>query len=122
MSITFVKVKVEVKTSNVKESNKRIDILIETNLFVIAIEFKINHELNNPLQVYKDFVEKEFSSKKRIYTVLTPDRKAPKNEASKFYCNHPDYPNFFQKVYNLTKSITVKEKSFEGKVFSWFFG
>ncbi len=38
-----VKVKVEVKTSNVKESNKRIDILIETNLFVIAIEFKIYH-------------------------------------------------------------------------------
>lgn len=41
------------------------------------------------------------------------------NELSKFYCNNPDYPNFFQKVYDLTKSITVKEKSFEGKVFSW---
>ncbi|WP_140959773.1 DUF4132 domain-containing protein [Flavobacterium jejuense] len=41
------------------------------------------------------------------------------NAHSKFYCNNPDYPNFFQKVYDLTKSITVKEKVFEAKVFSW---
>ncbi len=41
------------------------------------------------------------------------------NANSKFYCDNPDYPNFFQKVYDLVKSITIKEKSFEGKVFSW---
>jgi hypothetical protein len=41
------------------------------------------------------------------------------NVKSKFYINNTDYPNFFQKVYDLTKSITVKEKTFEGKVFSW---
>ncbi|KIX20263.1 hypothetical protein SY27_14120 [Flavobacterium sp. 316] len=41
------------------------------------------------------------------------------NTKGKYYINNPDYPNFFQKVYDLTQSITVKEKTFEGKVFSW---
>ena len=47
-----VKVIVEQKTKN----ESRIDILIITNTFVICIEFKINHELNNPLDDYKDYV------------------------------------------------------------------
>ncbi|MEP6928608.1 MAG: DUF5724 domain-containing protein, partial [Flavobacterium sp.] len=41
------------------------------------------------------------------------------NTKSKFFMDNEDYPNFFEKVYDLTKTITVKEKFFEGKVFSW---
>ena len=41
------------------------------------------------------------------------------NTKSKFYIENADYPNFFDKVYNLAQSITEKEKTFEGKVFSW---
>ena len=35
------------------------------------------------------------------------------------YINHPDFPNFFEKLFTLTQTISVNEKSFEGKVFSW---
>ncbi len=41
------------------------------------------------------------------------------NSKSKFYINNDDYPNFFEKVYNLSQTITTKEKLFESKVFSW---
>lgn len=41
------------------------------------------------------------------------------NVKSKFYIENPDYPNFFDKVYNLAQTVTEKEKTFEGKVFSW---
>jgi hypothetical protein len=41
------------------------------------------------------------------------------NAKSKYYAENADYPNFFDKVYNLAQRITEKEKTFEGKVFSW---
>lgn len=41
------------------------------------------------------------------------------NSKSKFYVENEDYPNFFNKLYNLAQTITEKEKVFEGKVFSW---
>ncbi|SHM32359.1 DUF4132 domain-containing protein [Flavobacterium chilense] len=41
------------------------------------------------------------------------------NAKSEFYIENTDYPNFFDKVYNLAQTLTVKEKTFEGKVFSW---
>ncbi|MEN4758822.1 DUF4132 domain-containing protein [Chryseobacterium sp. C39-AII1] len=41
------------------------------------------------------------------------------NVKSKFYINNPDYPDFFEKLHELTQKIEVKEKKFEGKVFSW---
>ncbi|GGF11064.1 DUF4132 domain-containing protein [Flavobacterium limi] len=41
------------------------------------------------------------------------------NTKSKFYIENTDYPNFFDKVYHLAQTITEKEKTFEGKVFSW---
>lgn len=33
--------------------------------------------------------------------------------------DNPDYSDFFEKLYNLSRNITEKEKLFEGKVFSW---
>ncbi|KUJ60694.1 hypothetical protein AR687_16830 [Flavobacteriaceae bacterium CRH] len=41
------------------------------------------------------------------------------NAKSKYYIDNTDYPDFFNKVYQLAQTITVKEKLFEGKVFSW---
>lgn len=41
------------------------------------------------------------------------------NADSKFYINNTDYPDFFEKLHDLTKKIEVKEKKFEGKIFSW---
>ncbi|KFF22767.1 DUF4132 domain-containing protein [Chryseobacterium sp. JM1] len=41
------------------------------------------------------------------------------NAASKFYINNTDYPDFFEKLHELTQKIDVKEKKFEGKIFSW---
>ncbi|MFZ4931846.1 DUF4132 domain-containing protein [Chryseobacterium sp. Mn2064] len=41
------------------------------------------------------------------------------NTDSKFFINNPDYPDFFEKLNDLTQKIEVKEKKFEGKIFSW---
>ncbi|MBL1219312.1 DUF4132 domain-containing protein [Chryseobacterium sp. L7] len=41
------------------------------------------------------------------------------NTGSKFYINNPDYPDFFEKLHGLTQKIDIKEKKFEGKIFSW---
>ncbi|MDR2236780.1 MAG: DUF4132 domain-containing protein [Chryseobacterium sp.] len=41
------------------------------------------------------------------------------NTESKFYINNADYPDFFEKLHELTQRIDVKEKKFEGKIFSW---
>ncbi|KXH85937.1 DUF4132 domain-containing protein [Chryseobacterium kwangjuense] len=41
------------------------------------------------------------------------------NTGSGFYINNPDYPDFFEKLHELTKKIEIKEKKFEGKIFSW---
>lgn len=41
------------------------------------------------------------------------------NAHSGFFINHKDYPGFFEKLYELTQKIELKEKKFEGKVFSW---
>ncbi|UKB83501.1 DUF4132 domain-containing protein [Chryseobacterium sp. MEBOG06] len=41
------------------------------------------------------------------------------NTHSKFFMNNADYPDFFEKIHELTQKIEVKEKKFEGKIFSW---
>lgn len=56
------------------DDNKRLDILIETDKLVIAIEFKINHELNNPLISYVNRVRSQYPQEK-YYVVLTPQWK-----------------------------------------------
>ena len=65
----------------------RIDVLVITNTFVICIEFKINHFLNNPLEDYKKFIEEhpEYSKKEKYYFVLTPFEKPPIEEAKRYF-------------------------------------
>ena len=77
-SIREIKVKTEEPTNkDNQDSNKRIDILIETKDFVICIEFKINHDLNNPLKTYENHIRKSFknSDKRFFFIVLTPVKK-----------------------------------------------
>ncbi len=76
-----VSVIVEQKT----EKKNRIDILIITNSFVICIEFKINHDLNNPLIDYTEYVEKEFNEKQKFYFILTPNKKEAINQAKEYF-------------------------------------
>ena len=55
--------------------NKRIDLVIEGDDFVIAIENKIFHILNNDLQVYqKTIVDKYHNNKHKIFIVLSIKR------------------------------------------------
>lgn len=78
-SIRNVQVHTEVRTGDDNDSDKRIDILIDTKSFVICIEFKINHTLNNPLDVYENHIFKVYgnSGKRIFYVVLTPSKKTP---------------------------------------------
>lgn len=84
-----VKVIVEQKTTseqnllNSELNNKRIDILIVAENFLICIEFKINHKLNNPLEEYKKFVTEKYPEKRKYYVVLTPYRKEVKEKIKK---------------------------------------
>lgn len=41
------------------------------------------------------------------------------NIKTAYFIDNDDYPDFFEKNYALSQSITVKEKTFENKVFSW---
>lgn len=58
------------------QKNNRIDIVIETEKLMIAIEFKINHHLNNPLDNYVSRI-KEYKRDNNYYIVLTPYWKKP---------------------------------------------
>lgn len=74
------------------DKNKRIDIVVESTDLIIAIEFKINHHLDNPLGNYfkhiefsekegKRVVNKKYKGKQKYYVVLTPNWKEPEGKA-----------------------------------------
>lgn len=77
-NISNVKVKTEVNAGD----DKRIDILIDTKEFVICIEFKIDHVLDNPLSVYQKFIKEKFVGKDEyFFIILTPYSKEPEGKA-----------------------------------------
>lgn len=77
-SFGCVNIKIEEET----DDNKRIDIVIEAEELVIAIEFKINHYLNNPLGSYVRRIKNNYKGKENyIYLVLSPIWKIPKGNA-----------------------------------------
>ncbi len=65
------------------EENNRIDILIVTKQVLIAIEFKIEHTLDNPLNDYEKYIEEDykFAHLHKHYIVLTPQWKRPKRDS-----------------------------------------
>lgn len=79
-----ISVKVEKSTEDAADDKKRIDLVIHSDELVICIEFKIDHELNNPLDTYTDQIsamekrfqmKNEYEKRKIFFVVLTPDRK-----------------------------------------------
>jgi len=86
-SLNAIKVNPEVSTEN----RKRIDLVIEADSFVIGIENKVNHWLNNDLEEYgKKIIQ--IANKKSSYKVVL----------SKFHCC-PDHD-----FINLTYEVFIK--------------
>lgn len=65
----------EVSTTN----NKRIDLLLEGNDWVMVIENKIFHQQVNPFNTYKQHIDSsnDCKEKQTLYVVLSPSGKAP---------------------------------------------
>ena len=61
------------------EDNKYIDILLEGNDWVMVIENKVFHKLNNPFESYKQHIyrEEQYQGKRPIFVVLSPKGNAP---------------------------------------------
>ncbi|MBY7833183.1 PD-(D/E)XK nuclease family protein [Vibrio fluvialis] len=76
-----VKPEREVRT----RSNKRIDLLLEGDDWVLALENKIGHIPNNPFDDYEYYVLVEqsvrFKNKKAIFVLLSPDGESPEGYA-----------------------------------------
>jgi len=76
---------IEVIVEQKTKKENRIDILIVAEDFVVCIEFKINHDLDNPLQDYSEFIHRKYSNKKyKYFVVLTPYAKDPIGVAEKY--------------------------------------
>lgn len=81
--------KAEEPTKEASVKNKRIDLLIESEQTVVCVEFKINHLLNNPLEIYQEHIKNsdtkanKAKSKELFFIVLTPYRKKPEANVKK---------------------------------------
>lgn len=95
---------IQVTVEEPTENGKRIDILIVAEDFVVCIEFKINHDLNNPLEDYSKFIHSKYSNRKHMYfVVLTPYAKDPIGNAKKYLSINQKFKqvilsHFFSKV------------------------
>lgn len=61
------------------KDNKRIDLLLEGNDWVMVIENKIYHQQVNPFKTYQRHIKScdEFKEKQPLYVILSPSGKAP---------------------------------------------
>ncbi len=89
-----------------EENNKRIDILITVgNKLVIGIEFKINHDLDNPLEEYIAYINSKFKEyENKVFLILTPFQKEPDGKA-KAHLTYPKDPKDVFKMIILNKMI-----------------
>ena len=72
---------VKINREEYTNTNKRIDLVIETDSYVIAIENKIYHRLNNNLKEYQNHITEKYSSdKKHLFIVLSPNLISRKEE------------------------------------------
>ncbi|MEZ8695336.1 PD-(D/E)XK nuclease family protein, partial [Vibrio splendidus] len=64
------------------QKGKRLDLLLESDEWVMVIENKIYHEKNNPFSEYENFVYKQnsqrFQGKKKFLVILSLDGNIPK--------------------------------------------
>lgn len=87
-SCTFQSIRREETT----DTGKRIDILIEGDNWVIAIENKIFHGANNPFEEYEAYLKTHFEQKSRSFFLLTP-----KNDKANRWTSI-DYQEFINKI------------------------
>lgn len=117
------KSKVEVHVEKKTSIGNRIDILIVTNTFVICIEFKIDHDLDNPLEDYKKYIEEhsEYSQLKKHYLVLTPYKKEAIKKAEKYLKDNRDFNQIILNhfVAKVKEKITQYEEK-ENDSFQYF--
>ncbi|KMK94490.1 PD-(D/E)XK nuclease family protein [Aeromonas dhakensis] len=59
------------------DANSRLDLLLESEEWVMALENKIWHHQNNPFTDYKAFLAKHYKSKRKLLLVLSPSGKSP---------------------------------------------
>ena len=109
--INSVEVKVEYKT----EDGNRIDILIETDSFIICIEFKINYHLNNPLKDYRNFITGKANKKRLYFIVLTPYAKESMGQAKSFIDGNSEFKqvvfsHFFKVIEKMLPSYYVESE------------
>lgn len=116
-----IEVAVEVTTSE----NNRIDILITSNTFTICIEFKINHDLNNPLDDYKKFVNDKYSNLQHYFFVLTPYKKEAIGVAKEYFESNNEFKqiilsHFINKVKEKLQELYPNYES-ENIYFKYYF-
>lgn len=59
------------------DEGKRIDLLLESERWVMLIENKIYHHIDNPLDSYKAWADKQFKGKQVIYLILSINGASP---------------------------------------------
>lgn len=67
----------DVKREVTTENLKRIDLIIETSTFVVAIENKVYHVLNNDLEEYSNYLKNHYKKVLKIVLNLTEDNPEP---------------------------------------------
>ena len=51
--------------------NNRIDLLLEFDNWVLVIENKVRHQVNNPFDDYREFVAKAYGGKAAVFVLLS---------------------------------------------------
>jgi hypothetical protein len=59
------------------DNGNRIDLLMESDEWLLVLENKIFHTQNNPFDDYQAFAKQRYPSKEHIYVVLSPSGEAP---------------------------------------------
>ncbi len=64
----------------VTENGKKIDLILHAEDWVLILENKIFHHLQNPFKDYETYIKEEtdYRDKNKFFVVLSPDAKAPK--------------------------------------------
>lgn len=93
---------VQVRTEETTEDGKRIDIIIETESFIVAIENKIGASLYNPLESYVAHIESNYRNKEKKYFVVLSARPITSCSEKKLmrdnnYC-YINYQQFFENI------------------------
>lgn len=95
---------VRVITEDTTDDNKRIDITVVADDFVIAIENKIGAELYNPLDSYVKHIQSHYKEKERkVFVVLSARKITDCREVKKMQVHGYKYINY-QMLFSVIKS------------------